>query len=75
MKILVTRAAGFIGFHTCKKILDLAHTVYGFDNVNNYYNTILKYDRFQELDLLRKNSSRILNLMNLNEKFINKTIK
>ena len=39
MKILVTGAAGFIGFHTCIKLLDLGHTVYGIDNINDYYNT------------------------------------
>ena len=61
MKILVTGAAGFIGFHTCKKLLELGHTVYGIDNINDYYNTKLKYDRLQELGLLKKNSSRFLN--------------
>ena len=60
MKILVTGAAGFIGFHTCKKLLDLGHKVYGIDNINDYYNTKLKYDRLQELGILKKNSSRFL---------------
>ena len=49
MKILVTGAAGFIGFHTCLKLVDLGHEVYGIDNINDYYDVNLKYDRLKEL--------------------------
>ena len=49
MKILVTGAAGFIGFHTCIKLVDQGHEVYGIDNINNYYDPKLKFDRLQEL--------------------------
>lgn len=49
MKILVTGAAGFIGFHTCLKLIDLGHEVYGIDNINDYYDPKLKYDRLNEL--------------------------
>ena len=49
MKILVTGAAGFIGFHTCKKLINQGHDVYGIDNINDYYDPILKFDRLKEL--------------------------
>ena len=49
MKILVTGAAGFIGFHTCLKLANQHHTVYGIDNINDYYDVKLKYDRLTEL--------------------------
>ena len=44
MKILVTGAAGFIGFNFCKHLLSKAepHIVYGLDNINNYYDIGLK---------------------------------
>ena len=37
MKILVTGAAGFIGFHLCKRLLELGNDVIGLDNLNDYY--------------------------------------
>jgi len=49
MKILVTGAAGFIGFHTCLKLVIQGHEVYGIDNINDYYNPKLKFDRLNEL--------------------------
>ena len=49
MKILVTGAAGFIGFHTCLKLLSQGHEVYGIDNINDYYDPKLKFDRLNEL--------------------------
>ena len=49
MKILVTGAAGFIGFHTCLKLVSKGHEVYGIDNINDYYNPKLKFDRLNEL--------------------------
>ena len=49
MKILVTGAAGFIGFHTCLKLINQGHDVYGIDNINNYYDPKLKFDRLREL--------------------------
>lgn len=47
--ILVTGAAGFIGFHLCLKLLKENYTVIGLDNINDYYNVQLKYDRLKEL--------------------------
>jgi UDP-glucuronate 4-epimerase len=51
MKILVTGAAGFIGFHTAKALLDRGDQVVGLDNMSPYYDVDLKRAR---LDLLRK---------------------
>ena len=49
MKILVTGAAGFIGFHTSKKLLDRGDTVVGLDNFNDYYDVALKEGRAEML--------------------------
>ena len=45
MKILVTGAAGFIGFHTARQLLDRGETVVGLDNFNDYYDVSLKEAR------------------------------
>ncbi|MGK0599182.1 NAD-dependent epimerase [Yokenella regensburgei] len=50
MKYLVTGAAGFIGYHICKRLLDAGHQVVGIDNLNDYYDVSLKQAR---LDLLQ----------------------
>ena len=42
MKVLVTGAAGFIGFHTSKQLLERGDTVVGLDNFNDYYDVTLK---------------------------------
>lgn len=56
MKILVTGAAGFIGFHLCGKLLKSGYEVIGIDNINDYYDTNLKYDRLIELGIERKDA-------------------
>lgn len=48
-KILVTGAAGFIGFHLCQKLLERGDQVVGIDNINDYYDVNLKYARLQQL--------------------------
>jgi UDP-glucuronate 4-epimerase len=50
-KVLVTGAAGFIGFHLAKKLLEQGHTVIGLDNINGYYSVQLKLDRLKELGI------------------------
>jgi UDP-glucuronate 4-epimerase len=63
--ILVTGAAGFIGFHLSKKLAELGYEIYGLDNLNDYYDKRLKQARleilngvpgfhFHELDLVDK---------------------
>ncbi|WP_396222096.1 NAD-dependent epimerase [Gemmatimonas sp.] len=48
-KILVTGAAGFIGFHTSERLLARGDTVVGLDNVNDYYDPTLKEARLARL--------------------------
>jgi len=50
MRILVTGAAGFIGFHTAKQLLERGDTVVGLDNFNDYYDVNLKESRAEVLD-------------------------
>lgn len=54
MKVLVTGAAGFIGFSVAKKLLERGDDVVGFDNFNNYYDPSLKEARVEQLQLLAK---------------------
>ncbi len=49
MRTFVTGAAGFIGFHLSRRLLDLGHTVVGIDNLNDYYSVRLKEDRLARL--------------------------
>ncbi len=49
MRILVTGAAGFIGFHTAKALLDRGDEVIGLDNLNDYYDPALKQARLDRL--------------------------
>ncbi len=46
---LVTGAAGFIGFHVAKALLEKAEAVIGIDNLNPYYDVSLKKDRLQQI--------------------------
>ncbi len=48
MKILVTGAAGFIGFHLATKLLERGDTVVGLDNINDYYDINLKKARLEK---------------------------
>ncbi len=49
MTVLVTGAAGFIGFHTCQRLLARGETVVGVDNLNPYYDVALKELRLSHL--------------------------
>lgn len=50
MKLLLTGAAGFIGFHLAKKLLENNYEVFGIDNLNDYYNPRLKKERLKILE-------------------------
>ena len=50
MSILITGAAGFIGYHLSKKILNKNTEVIGIDNINNYYDINLKKNRLKVLN-------------------------
>jgi UDP-glucuronate 4-epimerase len=50
MKYMVTGAAGFIGFHVARRLLDRGDDVVGLDNLNDYYDVNLKLARLRHLD-------------------------
>lgn len=54
MKILITGAAGFIGFHLTQVLLKQGCEIIGLDSINNYYDTNLKFDRLKTLGINRK---------------------
>ena len=62
MKILVTGAAGFIGYHLVKSLIKDSHVVIGLDNINDYYSTNLKFDRLKELGIYRDKAKDFLSL-------------
>lgn len=51
MKILITGAAGFIGFHLAARLLREGHSVVGLDSLNDYYDVRLKLARLAELGI------------------------
>ncbi len=50
MKILITGAAGFIGYHLSKRLSERGESVIGIDNLNDYYDVNLKLNRLKQLD-------------------------
>ena len=49
-KLCLTGAAGFIGYHTARRLLARGDTVVGLDNLNDYYDVRLKTDRLAQLE-------------------------
>ena len=60
MKILVSGAAGFIGFHVSKRLLDSDHEVIGLDNINDYYDINLKNVAYVGNDINDKEAMEIV---------------
>lgn len=54
MKILVTGAAGFIGFHLANDLIKKGHSVVGIDSINEYYDVNLKYARLKEAGIQKE---------------------
>ncbi len=78
MKVFVTGAGGFIGFHLCKKLLRNDFTVLGIDNFNTYYDPNLKEARFRHLKeisdgdnfkMIRNDIKNLDSLKNIFEQF------
>lgn len=65
MKILITGAVGFIGFHLSKRLLDQSHKVIGIDNMNDYYDPCLKKSR---LDILKEYNEFVFQKVDLKDK-------
>ena len=70
MKVLITGAAGFIGYHLSKRLIGEGYQVVGLDNLNNYYSINLKYARLNLLGI-GKNGFHSLEVMNQSTKYHN----
>ena len=62
MKILITGAAGFIGYSLAERLLTQEHLIYGIDNLNSYYDVSLKKDRLTRLYLSPNFTFQCLNI-------------
>ena len=67
--ILVTGAAGFIGYHLCKKLLEEGYIVVGIDNINGYYDINLKMARLKELGITDFSENTIAESRKFGNKF------
>lgn len=56
-RILITGAAGFIGFHLCETLIKQGVFVFGLDNINSYYDINLKYSRLKQLGIEKEKAS------------------
>ena len=76
-KILITGAAGFIGFHLTKKLIEHNYEVIGVDNLNDYYDVTLKKDRLKEIEKQNKDQNlfRFFKGNLEDKKFINNIFK
>jgi UDP-glucuronate 4-epimerase len=63
MSVLVTGAAGFIGYHTVKRLNLEGHEVIGIDNLNDYYSVELKLARLKQLDELQGFHFQIMDIV------------
>ena len=60
MRVLITGASGFIGFHLCKKLIQKECKVIGVDNFNSYYDPKLKEERYKKLKEISKINNFII---------------
>ncbi len=67
MNYIVTGAAGFIGYHTAKALLENNHTVIAIDNINNFYDIKLKNERINSLKEFKNFNLEEINLNNKND--------
>ena len=67
MRILLTGCAGFIGFHLTKALLEKKNTVYGIDNLNNYYDVKLKKERLKILKRNKNFNFKKINITNISK--------
>ena len=63
MKILITGAAGFIGYFTTAILLEKGHQVIGLDNINDYYDINLKFDRLKQLGIDKSEAQHFNNIV------------
>jgi UDP-glucuronate 4-epimerase len=54
MNFLVTGGAGFIGSHTCERLLRMGHSVWAFDDLNSFYDPAVKRQNLEEIGKLQK---------------------
>ena len=73
MQILITGVAGFIGFNFAKFLLDKKISIYGVDNINDYYSVSLKKNRLKELKKFKNFKFKKLDIRN--RKLIDKFLK
>lgn len=65
--VLITGAAGFIGFHTTKRLLERGLSVVGIDNMDDYYDVELKKNRLAELQKYPSFTFRIISIQDRQE--------
>ena len=74
MKLLITGAAGFIGYHLTKHLAGDCHEIICIDNINDYYDVDLKYARLPRLVLpvtkLKLSREMILHLLQFTHQFV-----
>ena len=66
-KILVTGSCGFIGMHLCKDLLKNGYEVLGVDNMNDYYDPVLKMNRLEQISVYDNFSFIELNISNYSQ--------
>lgn len=64
MRIIVTGAAGFVGFHAVRALLGAGHSVLGIDNMNEYYDSNLKRDRLENIGVSDRFTFEMVDISN-----------